>query len=116
VIDDEPEVILMLRDILARDGFEVTGVTSGGAALGTLDSGQRFDLVISDYRMADLDGRALHAALERRGGLDAPRLVFVTGDSLSPEIQDFLLATGCACLEKPFTPDAVRSLVRGHLG
>lgn len=43
------------------------------------------------------------------------RIIFVTGDTLSPDVADFLRDSGRPCLEKPFAPDDVRRTVAAVL-
>jgi CheY-like chemotaxis protein len=70
-----------------------------------------YDLVLSDLRMPVLDGPGLYHALVQGHPEMIGRLAFITGDSLSPEIQAFLRDTKVPCLEKPFLPEDVLRLV-----
>jgi two-component system NtrC family sensor kinase len=45
---------------------------------------ESYDVVLTDIRMADLDGRALYHEIERRWRGRGARVVFVTGDTLTP--------------------------------
>src|SRR3546814_10167526 len=64
IIDDEPEVAQMLADILASQGHRVVTAGSGQKALRLIE-GERFDVILSDVRMPELDGPSLYATLER---------------------------------------------------
>jgi len=110
-VDDEPEILELLREVLVADGHQVSTAESGRAALETLATATvPFDLVISDIRMPDLDGPALWRRLEAEGG--SPRIAFMTGDTLGQHARAFLEETRLPCLEKPFTPREARALVR----
>lgn len=110
-VDDEPEILELLREVLVADGHQVATAESGRAALETLAAATvPFDLVISDIRMPDLDGPALWRRLEAEGG--SPRIAFMTGDTLGQHARAFLEETRLPCLEKPFTPREARALVR----
>jgi PAS domain S-box-containing protein len=102
VVDDEPELAAMMRDALEAAGYEVATAESGALALALLDEG-RFDAVVSDLRMPDVDGRALWHAIRDRDRELAGRFVFVTGDSLSPLANEFRRESGADGLDKPFT-------------
>ena len=102
VVDDEPELAAMMRDALEASGFEVAIAESGAVALALLDEG-RFDAVVSDLRMPDLDGRALWRAIRERDHELAGRFVFVTGDTLSPLASEFRRESGADGLDKPFS-------------
>jgi two-component system NtrC family sensor kinase len=75
---------------------------SGAVALEMLDLA-RFGAIVSDLRMPDIDGAALWRLLRQRHPALATRLLFVTGDTLSPGAQQFLTESGCRSLDKPFS-------------
>ena len=102
VVDDEPEVAAMMRDALEAAGHEVAAAESGLVALALLDEG-RFDAIVSDLRMPDMDGAALWRAIRARDPDPARRFLFVTGDALSPLVSDFRRESGADGIEKPFT-------------
>jgi two-component system NtrC family sensor kinase len=102
VVDDEAEIAELMRAMLEGAGFEVATAESGAVALELLEAA-RFDAVVSDLRMPDMDGAALWRALQARWPLLAQRVLFVTGDTLSPGAEAFLAEAGCASLDKPFS-------------
>jgi DNA-binding NtrC family response regulator len=59
VVDDEPEVGETLRGILEYEGFKVEMAENGREALDRLMSGHRFDLIITDMKMPEMDGLEL---------------------------------------------------------
>lgn len=59
----------------------------GGVAALDLIQRERFDLVLTDIRMPRLDGPGLYRELTRRDPELARRLIFLTGDTLSPDFQ-----------------------------
>jgi len=110
VVDDEPELAELLRDMLERAGYAVATALSGAVALELLEAA-RFDAVVSDLRMPDMDGAALWRAASARQPELAQRFLFVTGDTLSPDASEFLKATRCAGLDKPFSkPDLLAKM------
>jgi CheY-like chemotaxis protein len=115
VIDDEVDVADTLADMLRRTGLEVTVVVGGRAGQAVLASGVAFDIVLSDIRMPDYDGPTLYAWLLANRPELAGRIAFVTGDTLSGLAADFIAASGCRVLEKPFTPAGLRDLIRRML-
>ena len=110
VVDDEPEVARLLEEILAADGHRVDTAVNGAEALGKLREGG-YDAVLSDIRMPILDGPGLYRWLERERPQLTRRIVFMTGDTLSPQTREFLDASGAPTVEKPFDADVVRRLV-----
>ncbi len=114
IVDDEPEIVEGLREIVAPMVARVDTATTGVEALHRVDAFD-YDLMISDLRMPELDGPGLHAALMGRGRGAPGRIIFVTGDALDGEVRRFLAETGMPVIEKPFTPAEVRRAVSDAL-
>jgi DNA-binding NtrC family response regulator len=111
VVDDEPGIAEVLVEVFQLDGHAVEMVSNGGAALEKLRAG-RYDLILSDVRMPDLDGPALYHEVERRHPDLLRSFIFLTGDIMSPETSQFLAETSVPCLSKPFTLEMVREVVQ----
>jgi len=114
IVDDEEDIRAMLADILVADGHSVEQAANGRQALDRLSEG-RFDLVISDLIMPQLDGPGLYEELLRRDPAMARHLLFITGDTLSASARAFLARVHRPAIEKPFVPDEVRHAVRAAL-
>ncbi|NKB57850.1 MAG: PAS domain S-box protein [Alphaproteobacteria bacterium] len=110
VVDDEEDVADLMAEILESVGHDIEVAHGGLAGLKAL--GERdFDLIISDLRMPDLDGRALWERAETlKPGLSR-RFLFLTGDILSPMARTFLVEGARPYLEKPIMPDDLRLAV-----
>jgi len=104
VVDDEAEIAAMMRDMLESAGYEVAAGESAQVALALLDTA-RFDGIVSDLRMPDMDGAAFFREVSARHPALARRMLFVTGDTLSPDAREFLRTARGASLEKPFSKD-----------
>ena len=84
--------------------------SSGREALERM-AAEQYDVVLTDIRMPDLDGRALFREIERRWPGRAGRVVFVTGDTLASALREFVSDSGRPVIEKPFLPSEVRRVV-----
>ena len=111
VVDDEAEFADMLRETLEQAGYEVATAESGAVALELLAEA-RFDAIVSDMRMPDMDGVALWRAVHERLPALSRRMLFVTGDTLSAGIRSFLDDSGCEALDKPFAPAELLRRIR----
>jgi PAS domain S-box-containing protein len=111
VVDDEPEVAEVLAEMLTLDGHEVETVANGVVALDKLQE-RDYDLILSDLRMPELDGPGLYKELERRHPDLLHRIIFLTGDTLSPESRGFLEQTRASAISKPFAPETSRQVVQ----
>ena len=108
IVDDELDIATTIADYLAADGHSCQIATGGKAALAHLQR-ERFDAVISDIRMPDLDGPTLHARAEEAE--ISPPFGFVTGDTLGPAASSFLRESKLPHIEKPFSRDQILALV-----
>jgi PAS domain S-box-containing protein len=110
VVDDEEEIREALTEILSGARHRVVTASSGREALELMAS-ERYDAILTDIRMPDLDGRALYQEIERRWPGQARRVIFVTGDTLASALREFVSQSGRPVIEKPFLPSEVRRVV-----
>lgn len=102
VVDDEPLLLDLLTLLLSKSGYRVDQAPEGMAALRMLDE-QKYDAILLDIKMPNVDGRSLYERVKERSADLAARIIFVTGDLANPQTASFLQATGNPYLEKPFT-------------
>ncbi|MFO0994167.1 MAG: PAS domain S-box protein [Hyphomicrobiales bacterium] len=100
VVDDEPEIVSLLRDILERAGHKVDEAEHGLEALARVGS-TTYDAIFCDLRMPGLDGPGLRRQLLAQHPIYRERMIFVTGDLLDRgrAVADL---EGCPIIEKPF--------------
>lgn len=111
VVDDEAKVRTSLRRMLAKLGHEAWDAADGAEALRLLD-GIRFDMVIADVYMAEMDGMELLVRIQHRG-LKVPVVMISGGGYLASEE---VLAMGRDCgavatLDKPFSVQQLRQTI-----
>lgn len=111
IVDDEPELGLLLADILREDAALIDVASSGREALERLRE-RDYDTILTDLRMPEMDGPELYRQIEQRWPKLAARVVFISGDALSPSLQRFLAETDRPLIEKPFAPAEVRQRCR----
>jgi len=111
VVEDESSLRELIANILLLDDHEVDTARDGVEALYRIEQ-RTYDLIISDLRMPNLDGRGLHKALLERYGQDLPRVIFVTGHAEAEDFVPFLAETGDPVLTKPFSVEDLRTLVQ----
>jgi CheY-like chemotaxis protein len=114
VVDDEESIRLLLRDILEMDSHQVEVASSGLEALERLD-GREFDLVITDFKMPAMDGGAFYREVEARHPQLAKRIIFITGDTVSPDTRAFLQGVSNPVLNKPFKIGPLREAMEAVL-
>lgn len=114
VIDDETNLVNVIQRALRKQGYLVYSATNGVAGLRILSENQ-VDLILCDIRMPELSGPDLYQMLELRYPEMVSRIIFTTGDSVSPSTRRFLDTTGVTCLEKPFELADLILAVKRHL-
>jgi two-component system NtrC family sensor kinase len=115
LVEDERIVGELLAEFLTLEGYEVDRAMDGREALGLVRR-HAYTLIVSDVRMPDVDGPALYYELRAMCPEMTRRMVFVTGDVMSPETRGFLEETCLRYLEKPFTIAEFRAVVQDVLG
>jgi two-component system NtrC family sensor kinase len=114
VVDDEPEIAVLLAEALRKAGYVCDVATGGreGQAMIAAHPGS-YDALVCDLRMPDIDGPKLFRWIsDHHPGL-AERTLFVTGDALGPTAGRFLEKSGRPVLEKPFAPADVVRVIAG---
>ncbi len=111
VVDDDALVASAMAGVLAAEGHEVDTASDGVVALARVAK-QRYDVILTDVRMPRLDGPGLYRELSRLRPELLSCVIFVTGDTLSPETRRFLKSVPAPCVRKPFEPRHLRAAVR----
>ena len=110
IVDDEPNVRLMLSTALGSVGYEVVEAEDGERALALLENGgTALDLVLLDLQMPRMDGMELLARLRALGSI-VP-VVILTAHGSIPEAVTAMKLGAIDFLTKPITPDALRRVV-----
>lgn len=116
IVDDQPDIRELLQTILDLRGFDVEQAVAGPEALEALTTGDRFDLILLDVQMPDMDGWDTLAAIRDRFGELGPRVVLCTVKGHPRDlIHGWML--GCdGYVWKPFDLNAIVNEVKVVLG
>jgi PAS domain S-box-containing protein len=106
VIDDEPQLLAVQSRMLGRV-FDVEQANSGREALNALSRDDRFDAVLCDLMMPDVDGAAVYEAIARQHPQLLPRLVFQSGGVFHDRLNRFLNEVDTPVLAKPVSRDVL---------
>ena len=108
IVEDDPNLRVVIRMVLERVGYEVTEARHGVAALELIDGGAP-DLVIADMRMPVMDGVELMDRIRSKPETATLPIVLLSG--LQVDDRAWRLAT--AVVAKPFEPaDLLTSIAR----
>jgi CheY-like chemotaxis protein len=114
IIDDEEWILTMTRTVLEEEGYSVDIAHDGEEARSALTK-SHYDLLVCDQKMPGLSGSQLYRQLLTDDPKSAERFMFMTGDVVNENFQQFLKETRTACLTKPFSLTQLRTAVAGAL-
>ena len=111
VVDDEPQIVQLVRDYLEHGGFEVLTAADGSSAL-RLASTQRPDLIILDLGLPGVDGLDVTRSLRRNG--EVPIIMLTARTDESDKLVGLELGAD-DYVTKPFSPKELVARVRSVL-
>jgi CheY-like chemotaxis protein len=114
VVDDEPRIGSAIARIL-DPAHEVTAVYTARDAIIRLERGEQYDVILCDILMPQMSGYDLYRSLEQIAPQFVSRIIFMTGGPFSTRGAGFLDSVPNARLEKPFSPEALRTLIQRSL-
>ncbi|MGV8059600.1 MAG: diguanylate cyclase [Smithellaceae bacterium] len=114
IVDDVPEILKMLTDILNYHGYSVLPFTSGEAALKSITA-QLPDLILLDVSLSDMDGYAVCNRLKSNKKTSKVPVIFISGhNDLADKIKGFNTG-GVDYITKPFQMTEVIARIKTHL-
>jgi len=111
LVDDDPLITQLMIDMLSLDGHDVDTAPNGIAALNKVQR-KRYNLILTDLHMPELDGVGLYRELGRRQAHPQHKIIFLTGTTGVSEGHRIVKETGLPLLRKPFNLVELLSLVR----
>lgn len=115
IVDDEPDILHLLKRILERVGHTVYEARDGKTAL-RMYAGNPADVVITDILMPEMDGLEFIARVHEI--FPEARIIALSGGGLIPKeelLRDAVQFGAVAFLKKPFTVEGCLEAVREAL-
>ncbi|HEV7559106.1 MAG TPA: ATP-binding protein [Kofleriaceae bacterium] len=109
VVDDEPMITSALQRILAD--HEIVVLHSARPAIDAIAAGARYDAILCDLMMPQMNGLDLHEEIARIAPDQAARTIVMTGGTFSVDVRTRLSESGVVQIDKPFDVDRLRELV-----
>ena len=116
LVDDEEDLITLLRFVLEQMGYQVSSAPHGKAALAFLDKAAQEapdtlpDVIISDVMMPEMDGFSMVNALAERDHAKHIPVIIMTAKGKTRDLFQ-TSAEVAAFIEKPFEPKKLKELV-----
>jgi two-component system response regulator HydG len=113
IIDDEIGICLIMSKFLTKNGYTTTTAESGAAAYEALKN-QKFDLVLSDFRLEDTDGREILRTIKSQ----YPELIviIVSGFGDTNLAAELIRMGAYDFINKPIYPNVILDTVKRALG
>jgi CheY-like chemotaxis protein len=121
IVDDEPEIVTLLRFVLEKDGYTILDASNGVMALERLGvdppSPQKPvpDLIILDIMMPIMDGYALNNRLQKEPRTRGIPILVLTAKGQKMRELFEMAPNVAAYVQKPFDPKMLRELIAGIL-
>ena len=112
VVDDDPDIVSVLAELLKKEGHQVTTCAAGATAI-SAGRDEKFDVVLADIRLPDLDGLAVLRAFQEASPETAVIVATAFG-TVETAIQA-IKAGAYDYIPKPFKLDEVRIVVQRAL-
>lgn len=117
IVDDEKDVLFLLKVLLEKEGFEVIEAQNGKIAYEKLTDPKnpiRPDLIILDVMMPEMDGYTFETKMLESEDLKKIPIIILTAKGQIRELFE-VSANVEAFVEKPFDPKKLVSLIKGAL-
>ena len=114
VVDDVPDDIVILEEILKRD-YQVKAVTNGEDALKIARGENPPDLILLDVMMPDMDGFEVCQNLKQDSVGSTIPVIFLTAKVMKADEKIGLELGAVDYLRKPIDPEIVKTRVKSHL-
>jgi len=115
-VEDEPEMIELVKLILGRRGFELVGAVGGREGLDTVRE-LKPDLVLLDLMMPDMDGWEVYQQMKTDSELKDIPVIVVTAKAQSiDKVLGLHIAKVDDYVTKPFGPQELLQSVNKVLG
>lgn len=111
LIDDDEDILLVIGKALSSEQYDLQTATSARKAVQMLARGD-YDVIVSDIRMPDFDGKQLFEFLDQHLPESKERVIFLTGDTGNPNTLEFLQRVKRPYLAKPVDLPRLLELVR----
>lgn len=104
IVDDDPNLLMTLGEILNARGFESVCVPTGGAALKTLQS-WNFDVALIDLKLEDMSGLEVMRGIKALS--PASECILLTGNASQDSAIEAIQMGAFGYFQKPFEVDQV---------
>ena len=114
VVDDEPDILELIRYNLTRNNYDMTGVASGEEAFASVRTSPP-DLVVLDLMLPGIDGLEVCRRLKNDARTAAIPVVILSAKGEEPDVVTGLELGADDYLTKPFSPRVLLARIKAVL-
>ena len=115
VIDDDPNLILLVKDFLEFKGYQVLTADNGRKALQIVQQEESLDMIICDIMMPEMDGYAFVEELRQEPSTKWIPVMVLSAKGQSPDRIKGLNIGADVYMVKPFEPEELLAQVNSTL-
>ena len=115
IVDDTPENLQVLGDMLEQEGYEVMVATNGPDALDNARATPAPDLILLDIMMPGMGGHEVCRRLKADPDLQRIPVIFISALEISDQKIQGFREGGVDYVTKPFQAEEVMARIRTHL-
>ena len=114
IVDDDPQAIQVLADILGNCGYDIGFAMNGKQALDYIRI-EKPDLILLDVMMPEMDGYETCSILKRDPDFSDIPIIFITAKVETTDVVRGFDVSGVDYILKPFNNNELKSRIKTHL-
>ena len=112
LVDDSATILMSLKTILTKAGFDVETAGHGKEALAKLSGGLKPNLIISDVNMPQMDGITFTLEARKAPGMRFTPILMLTTESEQTKRAEAKSAGATGWLVKPVAPEQLLGVIK----
>ncbi len=104
-VDDSSSMRQIIKSCLGKVGYTVSEASDGLEGLEKINAGEKYDLLIVDVNMPNMDGITFVKEVRKNGNYKTIPIIMLTTESQAEKKADGAIAGATGWVVKPFQPD-----------
>jgi two-component system phosphate regulon response regulator PhoB len=114
IVDDEEDILELVRHNLIKEGYDITGALSGEKAL-SLATEKKFDMIVLDLMLPGLDGLEVAKRLKSNPDTRQIPIIMLTAKGEEADVVTGLELGADDYITKPFSPRVLLARIKAVL-
>ena len=111
-VDDSITMRQTISIVLEKEDYKVTTANDGKDALNKLNGSERFNLIITDVNMPNMDGITFTSEARKLAQYKFTPIIMVTTESQASKKEEGKKAGATGWIVKPFQPEQLLAVVK----